>query len=229
MSLSAAVIDALVANGVTVEQLAAAVKADLAEGDARVQIKREKDAARQRKSRASRSVTVTPCDTKDAPPNESISNPPPPSETKVSSVGKRGRAHPIFELPSWVPVEPWAAFEKMRKGMRAPFGDDAKRGIVGDLDRLRGEGHDPAKLLLKAVKLGWRGVFAGDDTRTGKTVNGNRPMNADEIRAGIRFAEDRDDLDRAAELKRQYAALTAKPPDPKIARLVHDATSKLRA
>ena len=48
MSLSAAVIDALVAAGCTVEQLAAAVKADLAQGDAKAADKRAKDAERQR-------------------------------------------------------------------------------------------------------------------------------------------------------------------------------------
>ena len=69
MSLSAEVIDALVAAGCTVEQLAAAVKADLAAEEQRALVKRAKDAARQRKSRANRSesrdVTVTPCDERD--------------------------------------------------------------------------------------------------------------------------------------------------------------------
>ncbi|MBB6424967.1 hypothetical protein [Sphingopyxis sp. JAI128] len=87
MSLSPAVIDALVAAGATVEMLAAAVKADMAEADARLAAKRAKDAARQRKHRGtdavSRDVTVTECDTEDVtnqplsrPPNEINSNPP---------------------------------------------------------------------------------------------------------------------------------------------------------
>lgn len=68
MSLSAAVIDALVAAGATVEQLAAAMKADLAEGEARKEEKRAKDAERQRRHRASRNVTVTTRD------NEVVTN-----------------------------------------------------------------------------------------------------------------------------------------------------------
>ena len=83
MSLSAAVIDALVAAGATVEQLAAAVKADLAEGEIRARSKREADAERQRKSRTnrnmSRNFTVTPrdaCDTSpEVSPNDIYSNP----------------------------------------------------------------------------------------------------------------------------------------------------------
>jgi len=101
MSLSEAVIDALVATGVTVEQLAAAMKASLAEQGEKAAEKRAKDAERQRKSRSnraqSRNVTVTPRDTTDAPPNEYISNPPifdVSNETSAASdFGKRVEDH----------------------------------------------------------------------------------------------------------------------------------------
>lgn len=62
MSLSAATIDALVAAGVTAEQLAAAIKAELAAADAVKAERRAKDAERKRRSRASemsRDVTRT--------------------------------------------------------------------------------------------------------------------------------------------------------------------------
>lgn len=94
MSLSPAVIDAMVAAGVTVEQLAAAIKADMQEAEVRARSKREADAERQRKSRAnravSRNVTVTPCDTRDTSPEVSpkdiYSNPlPNPSDAEASS------------------------------------------------------------------------------------------------------------------------------------------------
>jgi len=71
------VLDALLAAGATAEMIVAAVKADLRQEDVKLQEKREKDAARQRKSRMSRNVTVTPRDKCDVlPPNEYISNPP---------------------------------------------------------------------------------------------------------------------------------------------------------
>lgn len=83
MSLSPAVIDALVASGATVEQLAAAVKADMAEAQARLMEKRERDAERQRKHR-SRKVTVTPRDKGDPSPNDIYSNPlPEPNGAKA--------------------------------------------------------------------------------------------------------------------------------------------------
>jgi hypothetical protein len=87
------VLDALLAAGATAEMIVAAVKADARQEDAKLQEKREADAARQRKSRQNRKlghvkshdVTVTPRDICDAPPpNDIYSNPPPePSGAKA--------------------------------------------------------------------------------------------------------------------------------------------------
>lgn len=79
--------------------------------------------------------------------------------------GKKETKRAAPALPDWLPNEEWAAFRKMRKAMKVPFTDDAERGIIDDLDRLRGEGHCPKKVLLKAVKRGWRGVFGDEDTK----------------------------------------------------------------
>lgn len=83
MSLTPAIIDAMVASGCTVEQMAAVMKAALSGDDARKADKRAKDAERQRRCRSnntskSRNVTVTNRDERDAPPpNDIYSNPPP--------------------------------------------------------------------------------------------------------------------------------------------------------
>ena len=68
------VLDALLAAGATAEMIVAAVKADAAQEENKILERRAKDAERQRKSRASRNVTVTPCDRRDAP-NDIYSNP----------------------------------------------------------------------------------------------------------------------------------------------------------
>lgn len=87
VSLTPAIIDAMVASGCTVEQMAAVMKAALAGEDSRKVEKRAKDAERQRNHRSkntstSRNVTVTPRDTCDAPPpNDIYSNPPPVTPT----------------------------------------------------------------------------------------------------------------------------------------------------
>jgi hypothetical protein len=83
MSLSAAIIDALVESGVTAEQMAAVIKASLAEDEDRREKKRAGNAARQAKHRKKNNASnalpdVTERDTRDGvSPNEYISNPHP--------------------------------------------------------------------------------------------------------------------------------------------------------
>lgn len=97
-----------------------------------------------------------------AAPNTSL-KPQLPSGAKAPS-GKRKRAKVIFELPDWVPEQAWAAFAQMRKAMhRVPFTDDAKKGIVDNLEKLKAMGHDPAECLLSSVINGYRGVFPPKD------------------------------------------------------------------
>ncbi len=85
MSLSAAIIDALLATGATREQIAAAMKADIAEREAqeaaRTEAQREGNRARQQRKRlrdngVSRDVTDVTRDARDTPPNDIYSNPP---------------------------------------------------------------------------------------------------------------------------------------------------------
>ena len=63
MGLSASMIDAMVSAGCTAEQLAAVIKADIAERESAANDRRARDAERQRRRRMSRDVTVTQCDT----------------------------------------------------------------------------------------------------------------------------------------------------------------------
>ena len=82
--IDAQILDALLASGASAEMIVAAVKAATAADDGRRTERRAKDAARQRRVRASRSAKaesrvhdVTPPVPADTPPNE-ISNPPLP-------------------------------------------------------------------------------------------------------------------------------------------------------
>ena len=69
---------------------------------------------------------------------------------------KTGRA---IALPDWLPKEPWEAWLDTRKKMRAPNTDRALKLAVGDLEKLRSEGHDPGGVLDQSTKRGWRGLF----------------------------------------------------------------------
>jgi len=69
-------------------------------------------------------------------------------------------ARQAYQPPEWVPNEQWADFVQMRKAMRSvPFTDAAARGVVSDLNNLRGQGFNPAELLTAAVTNGWRTVY----------------------------------------------------------------------
>jgi hypothetical protein len=102
----------------------------------------------------------------------------------------------------------------MRREMpRVPFTDAAARGVVERLEALKGEGHCPEKLLMKAVIHGWRTVFAGDDTRS--------PRAAAAPSAPLLMAERREELARfyerigrdsdAEECRREASKLRAGP------------------
>lgn len=59
-------------------------------------------------------------------------------------------------------------------------------------------------------------------------TNGHRPpMTAADLRRGIQRAEDFDDPERAAELRKQLAELLEHPPDPKVAHIVTAAAKSM--
>jgi hypothetical protein len=79
---------------------------------------------------------------------------------------KRGSRTKSVKLPDWLPLEAWGDFTESRRKMRnVPFEAGAQRRVIAKLERLRGEGHCPEKLLNKAVERGYRTVFEGDDTK----------------------------------------------------------------
>lgn len=107
MSLSPAVLDAMLAAGCTAEQIVAVVKADLEARESQMAEKRQKDAERQRKHRErnaeSRDVTVTECDSVtdplSRPPNENNSNPPTHTPEKQTPA-RKGHRLPVDWQPA---------------------------------------------------------------------------------------------------------------------------------
>lgn len=64
-----------------------------------------------------------------------------------------------MELPDWVPEADWGAYLQMRQRIRKPATDRAKELAIGELDKLRGEGHDPGAVLRQSVLHSWQGLF----------------------------------------------------------------------
>lgn len=166
MSLSAAVIDALVAAGATVEQLAAAVKADMAEAEQRLIEKRAKDRDRQRRHRMSRDVTVTPCDT---PPYEDTSTPLSSEPEGSSEIGDK-RANP-FPKPDWADPQVWKDFLANRKRRRLQNTVTAYRGFLADIEKFSTAEWPPGRLLEHATRKGWGGIY---DPTESQAQNGRR-------------------------------------------------------
>jgi hypothetical protein len=59
-------------------------------------------------------------------------------------------------MPDWLPSADWKDFCQMRG---AKFTARAKQLIIGKLEKLRQEGHDPAAVLQQSLERGWSGVF----------------------------------------------------------------------
>jgi len=173
VSLSPAIIDAMLAAGCTAEQLAAVIKADLADRECQVAVKREKDAERQRRHRernaVSRDVTVTDGDSVteaplSRPPNENNSNP--PTHTPGINIPRvRGGDFPMLDCTD---PATWADFLRNRKAKRLPNTASAHRKLETDLAAMVARtGWPPGKLFAACVERGWGAIYDPRDKQDG--------------------------------------------------------------
>lgn len=96
------------------------------------------------------------------PDTQSVSEP---------SMNRQGTtAGPAGKLPGFIPAEPWADFEKMRKAKRAPLTDRARVLMWRRLDKLRAAGEDLEAVLEQSILHSWSNVFAiKGENHAGKT------------------------------------------------------------
>lgn len=220
---SAAALVAQLAEAGTPPQLLAAVAQALFKAEtetAALEARRANDRARQaRRHVSSREVTcddVKPCDPSlNGFPPTPLSLVPNQENPPLSPRKRRQKAALTFpEPPDWMPFEPWAAFCQLRKGMepKVPWSPDACERVIAKIDRLRGEGHCPTKLLDKAVENSHRTVFPGDDTKavgTNGSTGPPRPLTTDELRRAIQFNEDQGNTEKAKAYRYQLEARQA--------------------
>jgi hypothetical protein len=62
-------------------------------------------------------------------------------------------------LPPWLPKDEWKALLEVRKSKRAPNTPRALKLLLGELERLKSLGFDPAKVLDQSTLKGWKSVF----------------------------------------------------------------------
>lgn len=59
------------------------------------------------------------------------------------------------EMPPWLPVDRWAAWERFRRAGKAPWTPDAVETSLRKLAALREQGHDPAEVIDQSIAAGW--------------------------------------------------------------------------
>jgi hypothetical protein len=187
VSLSSAVLDALIETGATREQLAAVMRADIAEREAeeaaKLEAKRIGNRTRQQRKRErdnnaeSRVTAVTPRDVRDTPPDVSpkdINQTPssPPVEVSEPS-GSSPQPRP-WALPVGVNLQVWTDLLTNRKRKRLPNTPTAWKGFLDDLTRVSAQtGIPPPKLIEMCAAKGWGAIYdpTTEDQRHGRATN----------------------------------------------------------
>lgn len=78
---------------------------------------------------------------------------------------RAGKAAAGVEVPDWVPAEAWGAFLEMRRANRKAPTARAAALLIAQLDRWRGEGHDPAAILNQSTMNNWTGLYEPKDNK----------------------------------------------------------------
>jgi hypothetical protein len=164
--MSPDMIDAMIAAGLTREQMAALLKHELAKQEKAKAEKRAADAARQRKSRLSRSVTVTACDidgqsvTERAPYTEDARTYAEPEPTNTTNKGKNDILTDISKIPA---EKPDVGFDPVWDAYPRRQGGNSRKNAEARYRKAVRAGVDP-----EAILAGVRAYAAHCDA-TGKT------------------------------------------------------------
>jgi len=91
---------------------------------------------------------------------------PPETETEIleeedkSSPSRRVRAQkPQIEVPDWIPKTAWDGWIEMRRLKHAKPSPHAITLAIGELEKLRRDGHDPGAVLDQSTLKNWTGLF----------------------------------------------------------------------
>lgn len=79
--------------------------------------------------------------------------------TPDTNKGKNKSPAQDADLPDWLPVDAWSDFVDMRKKIKAPLTDAAKRLAINSLEKLMQDGQRPRAVLEQSVMNSWKGLF----------------------------------------------------------------------
>ena len=120
----------------------------------------------------------------------------PETERETETETEKKATDVAFELPDWIPLETWNAFIDMRKRIKKPATDFAKKLIVGKLEKFKAQGQDVVAILEKSITSGWQDVFELKENKT--------------------FAQ------QAADIARTTVPAANKGPDPALVKIEQD-------
>lgn len=172
MSLSPAVLDAMLAAGCTADQIVATVKAAMVAeqqaDEARKAAKREGNAERQQRFRDRRK------DRKETRNNNNALRPvtPPIDNTHTPcDISPSGENHkvPAFPKPDWADASVWGDFLANRKRKRLPNTATAHKAFLADVAKHSDAEWPPGRLLEHATAKGWGAIY---DPRPNSKPNG---------------------------------------------------------
>lgn len=167
MAINPAVLDALLQAGATAEMIVAAVKADLANDEARREAKRANNAERQRRYRVRHGDEITQNNASNAlrdvtERDPSLSRPLSP-QTPLTPThthpdnNTRARKGGTPAKPENVSDQVWSDFLDLRKRKRAPLTETALAGIKREAEKA---GWSLEAALAKCLARGWQGLEA---------------------------------------------------------------------
>jgi hypothetical protein len=76
-------------------------------------------------------------------------------------------------MPDWVPSDEWEAFIEMRVKKGAKPTDRAIELLVGNLEKLRRDGHDPGRVLDQSTLNNWTDIYAIKDAANDRRKSGS--------------------------------------------------------
>ena len=117
-----------------------------------------------RPKKAHQEPTGNPRETRGLPSgNPSATQAEPIREDKRREEKTGGKPPATPELPPWVDAQAWGDFVAMRKAIRKPMTDAAKRLAVAELAKLRDQGEDPTEVMRQSTFRSWQGLFPVKD------------------------------------------------------------------
>lgn len=90
----------------------------------------------------------------------------------------RAKNEPSADVPAWLPAAAWQSWMDHRKQVGRKFTPHAQELSIKRLAELRGQGHDPKKLIDLAIESGWSSVNPRETTKATAGSRGLLPRDA---------------------------------------------------